>query len=151
VSRVSPSRYRSTHPQKNATPNPSISKYDTERKFTIIYGINNTSTTSRKPPDSSYNLTLPNPFTTSCESAPLSTKQSKYIFESLRNIDLIHLICREAPLFTNHASMYLNNGHPLPKGLVIRENSLLNFLANSTTSTDVDTFGSRFFFVLFRC
>jgi hypothetical protein len=53
VSRVAPSGYRNTNPRKNTTPHPSTSKDDTESKFTDNFGINNTSTNSKKSPDTS--------------------------------------------------------------------------------------------------
>jgi hypothetical protein len=146
---VARSRYRNTHPQKNATPIPSISKDDTEIKFTIIYGINNTSITSRKPLDSIQNRTLPTPFIVICDLTPLSTKKFESIYEILRNIDLIPIICQEYRLSKNHASIPLNTGQPLPKGPIIKENYLLCFSVNSITSVDVDTFGSFFFFFFF--
>jgi hypothetical protein len=84
------------------------SRADTESKYTFNSGTNNT--TSREPPDSSWNLTHPTPFTACMVLAPLLTCKSEPISKTMRNIDLILVIWWDDPLSMIHAPM---SSHPV--------------------------------------
>jgi hypothetical protein len=69
--------------------------------------------------------------------APLLTCKLELVFETLRNNDLILVIWQDDPLSTIHAPMSSNSAKLFLERKVARENSFLNFSANSSISVDV--------------
>lgn len=91
-------QYRYPFLPTNTTPYLMCSKVDTKSKLTLNLGTYSTSGNSRNDPESSWNITLPNPFIACMVPAPHPTWQSKSTSVNLSNTYLIPIICPKAPL-----------------------------------------------------